>query len=103
MFDVRRSSVYRSTFVCLPFVCFKLTQLPPEYIVKAMKRVTMVLNEKQKKRIADILTDTGKIIFATSVIAPFFQQFKINPILVVLGFIISIAVYLLAIFIEKEA
>jgi len=68
-----------------------------------MKRVTMVLNEKQKKRIADILTDTGKIIFATSVIAPFFQQFKINPILVVLGFIISIAVYLLAIFIEKEA
>ena len=68
-----------------------------------MKRVTMVLNEKQKKRIADILTDTGKIIFATSVIAPFFQQFKINPILVVLGFIISIAVYLLAILIEKEA
>ena len=62
----------------------------------------MILNEKQKKRIADILTDTGKIIFATSVIVPLFQQFKINPILVVLGLLISIVVYLLAIFIEKE-
>ena len=40
----------------------------------------MILNEKQKKRIADILTDTGKIIFATSVIAPLFHQLKINPI-----------------------
>ena len=63
----------------------------------------MILNEKQKKRIADILTDTGKIIFATSVIAPLFQQFKINPMLVVLGLFISVIVYLLAIFIEKEA
>ena len=61
----------------------------------------MLLNEKQKKRIADILTDTGKIIFATSVIAPLFQQFKINPIVVLLGIAISIIVYLLAIFIEK--
>lgn len=61
----------------------------------------MVLNEKQKKRIADILTDTGKIIFATSVIAPLFQQLKINPIVVTLGVVISIVVYLLAIFIEK--
>jgi hypothetical protein len=63
----------------------------------------MLLNEKQKKRIADILSDTGKIIFATSVIAPLFQQFKINPILVSLGVLISIIVYLLAIFIEKGA
>jgi len=62
----------------------------------------MILNEKQKKRIADILTDTGKIIFATSVIAPLFHQLKINIILVVLGIIISVFVYLLAIFIEKE-
>ena len=62
----------------------------------------MILNEKQKKRIADILTDTGKIIFATSVIAPLFQQFKTRPILVILGLLISIIVYLLAIFIEKE-
>ena len=62
----------------------------------------MILNEKQKKRIADILTDTGKIIFATSVIAPLFQQFKARPILVILGILISISVYLLAIFIEKE-
>jgi len=67
-----------------------------------MKRVAMILNEKQKKRIADILTDTGKIIFATSVIVPLFQQFKINPILVVLGLLISIIVYLPSIFIEKE-
>jgi len=67
-----------------------------------VKRVAMVLNEKQKKRIADILTDTGKIIFATSVIAPLFQQFKINPIVVILGLMISIIVYVLAIFIEKE-
>ena len=67
-----------------------------------MKRVAMILNERQKKRVADILTDTGKIIFATSVIVPLFQQFKINPILVVLGLLISIIVYLLAIFIEKE-
>lgn len=62
----------------------------------------MILNEKQKKRIADILTDTGKIIFATSVIAPLFQQFKTRPALVVLGLLLSIIVYLLAIFIEKE-
>jgi len=62
----------------------------------------MILNEKQKKRIADILTDTGKIIFATSVIAPLFQQFKTRPILVILSLLISIIVYLLAIFIEKE-
>jgi hypothetical protein len=61
----------------------------------------MLLNEKQKKRIADILTDTGKIIFATSVIAPLFQEFKINPIVVTLGVVISIIVYLLAISIEK--
>jgi len=46
--------------------------------------------------------DTGKIIFATSVIAPLFQQLKIRPILVVAGLIISIVVYLLSIFIEKE-
>jgi len=65
--------------------------------------MAMILNENQKKRIADILTDTGKIIFATSVIAPLFHQLKINPILVFLGVIISVFVYLLAIFIEKEA
>jgi len=62
----------------------------------------MILNEKQKKRIADILTDTGKIIFATSVIAPLFQQLKIRPILVILGIFISVIVYLLAIIVEKE-
>ena len=62
----------------------------------------MVLNEKQKKRIADILTDTGKIIFATSVIAPLFQQVKIRLILVILGILIAVIVYLLAIIIEKE-
>ena len=62
----------------------------------------MILNEKQKKRIADILTDNGKIIFATSVIAPLFQQVKIRPVLVILGILISIIVYLLAITIEKE-
>ena len=67
-----------------------------------MKLVAMILNEKQKKRIADILTDTGKIIFATSVIVPLFQQFKINPILVILGLLISVIIYLLAIFIERE-
>jgi hypothetical protein len=67
-----------------------------------MRKIVVSLNEKQKKRIADILTDSGKIIFATSVIVPFFQQFKIRPILVFIGFLISIIVYLLAIFIEKE-
>ena len=67
-----------------------------------MKLVAMILNEKQKKRIADILTDTGKIIFATSVIVPLFQQFKINPILVILGLLISVIIYLLAISIERE-
>ncbi|MBC8420445.1 MAG: hypothetical protein H8E10_17820 [Desulfobacterales bacterium] len=61
-----------------------------------------MLNEKQKKRIADILSDTGKITFATSVIAPLFHELKIRPILVVLGVLISIVVYLLAILIEKE-
>lgn len=63
----------------------------------------MVLNEKQRKRIADILTETGKIIFAASVVAPLFQQLKIRPILVILGILISVIVYLLAIIIEKEA
>ena len=62
----------------------------------------MVLNEKQKKRIADILTDSGKIIFATSVIAPLFQQFNINPILIGLGLLISLIVFLLAIFVERD-
>lgn len=62
----------------------------------------MILNEKQEKRIADILTDTGKIIFATSVIAPLFQQFKTRPTSVILGLLLSIIVYLIAIFIEKE-
>ena len=62
----------------------------------------MDLNVKQKKRIADILTDSGKIIFATSVIVPLFQELKIRPILVFIGFLISIIVYVLAIFIEKE-
>jgi len=62
----------------------------------------MILNEKQKKRIADILTDTGKIIFAASVIAPLFQQVEIRPILAITGILISVIVYLIAIFIEKE-
>ena len=35
-------------------------------------------------------------------IAPLFHELKIKPILVVLGLLISIVVYLLAIFIEKE-
>ena len=60
------------------------------------------LNERQKKRIADILTDTGKIVFAASVIAPLFQRLEVRPISVIFGISISVVVYLLAILIERE-
>ena len=45
--------------------------------------------------VKDILTDGGKIIFATSVIVLLFQELKIRPILVFIGFLISIIVYVL--------
>lgn len=60
------------------------------------------LNRSQKVRIANILTDTGKIIFATSVIAPIFQGAKIHYSLVLIGIAISICTYLIAIYLEKE-
>ncbi len=60
------------------------------------------LSNNQKRRIADILTDTGKIIFAASVIAPIFQEAKISIYLVITGIGVSVCVYLLAILLEKE-
>ncbi|MBI4778312.1 hypothetical protein HY792_05285 [Candidatus Desantisbacteria bacterium] len=62
----------------------------------------MKLNSSQRTRIANILTDTGKIVFAASVISPIFQGMNIHFSLVLTGIAISICTYLVAIYFEKE-
>jgi hypothetical protein len=59
------------------------------------------LTEKQRKRIADVLTDTGKIIFTASVVAPFFQNAPVRPVLVAAGVSIAAALYVIALFIDQ--
>jgi len=59
------------------------------------------LTEKQRKRVADILTDTGKIIFTASVIAPFFQNAPVRPLLIVAGVMIAVALYVIAVFLDQ--
>lgn len=61
----------------------------------------MELTEKQRKRIADILTDTGKIIFTASVVAPFFQNAPVRFWLIVAGVVIAVALYAIAVFLDQ--
>jgi hypothetical protein len=49
------------------------------------------LTEKQRKRIADVLTDTGKIVFTAPVVAPFFQNAPVKPWLVIAGVVTAVA------------
>jgi hypothetical protein len=56
------------------------------------------LTEKQRKRIADVLTDTGKIVFTASVVAPFFQNAPVKPWLVIAGVVTAVALYVTALF-----
>ena len=62
----------------------------------------MDLNQKQRKRIADILTNAGNITLAASVIVPVFQKGAVIPALVVVGIIFSILLYAGAIVLERE-
>ena len=62
----------------------------------------MDLNQKQRKRIADILTNAGNITLAASVIVPVFQKGAVSPALVVVGIIFSILLYAGAIVLERE-
>jgi len=61
----------------------------------------LVLTEKQRKRAADVLTDTGKIIFTASVVAPFFQNAPVRPSLIVGGVAIAVALYIIALFLDQ--
>jgi len=59
------------------------------------------LTEKQKKRGADILTDTGKIIFTASVVAPFFQNAPVSSSFIIAGVIIAVGLYVTALFLNQ--
>ena len=61
----------------------------------------MELTEKQRKRVADILTDTGKIIFTASVVAPFFQNAPVRPSLIVAGVVIAVVLYVIAVLLDQ--
>lgn len=61
----------------------------------------MNLTEKQRKRVADVLTDTGKIIFTASVVAPFFQNAPVRSWLVATGVVIAVALYVVALFLDQ--
>lgn len=63
----------------------------------------MVFTENRKKRVANILTDLGIIIFAASTVAPFFPSIRqgFNVILTIIGFIISLLLFVSAIIIDK--
>lgn len=62
----------------------------------------MELNQKQRKRIADILTNAGNITLAASVIGPLFQKGDLTPVLIVVGVVTSILLYVGAILLERE-
>ena len=63
--------------------------------------MSLDLTEKRRKRVADVLTDTGKIIFTASVVAPFFQNAPVKPLLVVAGVVIAVALYIIALFLDR--
>ena len=65
-------------------------------------RVFLVeLTEKQRKRAADILTDTGKIIFTGSVVAPFFQNAPVGSSFIFAGVIVAVGLYVTAFFLDQ--
>jgi len=59
------------------------------------------LTEKQKKRAADVLTDTGKIIFTASVVGPFFQNAPVSLAFIVAGVIIAAGLYVTALLLDQ--
>jgi hypothetical protein len=59
------------------------------------------LTEKQRKRAADVLTDTGKIVFTASVVAPFFQNAPVKPVFIGAGVVIAVALYVVALFLDR--
>ena len=61
----------------------------------------MELTETQRKRAADILTDTGKIIFTASVVAPFFQNAQVGSSFIVAGVVIAAGLYVIALFVDQ--
>ena len=61
----------------------------------------MELTEKQRKRSADILTDTGKIIFTASVVAPFFQNAPVSSSFIASGVVNPVGLYVIALFLDQ--
>ena len=62
----------------------------------------MDLNQKQRKRIADILTNAGNITLAAAVIVPLFQKGEIRIVPVLGGVLFSIVLYAAAVLFEQE-
>ena len=65
-----------------------------------MRLLAVELKEKQRKRAADILTDTGKIIFTASVVAPFFQNAPVSSSFIASGVVIAVGLYV-ALFLDQ--
>lgn len=61
----------------------------------------MELTEKPKKRAADVLTDTGKIIFTASVGGPFFQNAPVSLAFIIVGVIIAAGLYVTALLLDQ--
>lgn len=59
------------------------------------------MNDKQRVRLANILTNIGQILFAASVIAPFFQGIQVSLIKILLGMLMALVFFGLALFLEK--
>ena len=62
----------------------------------------MVLNQKQRKRVADILSNAGNITLAAAVIVPLFQKGEIRIVPVLGGVLFSIVLYAAAVLFEQE-
>ena len=62
----------------------------------------MALNQKQRNRVADILTNAGNITLAAAVIVPLFPKGEILIIPVLGGVLLSIVLYAAAILFEQE-
>ena len=62
----------------------------------------MALNQKQRNRVADILTNAGNITLAAAVIILLFQKGEILIIPVLGGVLLSIVLYAAAILFEQE-
>jgi len=59
------------------------------------------VNDKQRARLANILTNVGQIIFAVSIIAPFFQGAQVSPVTMVVGLSVTFVSFIIALLIEK--